>query len=39
MLVIALSSPIKGIAVALDKYVEKENGGNDGEPEGDGEAA
>ncbi len=39
MLVIALSSPIKGIAVALDKIVEKGNGGNDGEPEGEGEAA
>lgn len=37
MLVIALSSPIKGIAVALDKMVEKENGGNN--PEGEGEAA
>ena len=37
MLVIALTSPIKGIAVALDKIVEKGNGGN--EPEGEGEAA
>ena len=33
MLVIALTSPIKGIAVALDKIVEKGNGGDDGEGE------
>lgn len=33
MIVVALSSPIKGIAVALDKIVEKGNGGDDGEGE------
>ena len=33
MLVIALTSPIKGMAVALDKIVEKGNGGDDGEGE------